>query len=161
MDTLTIVDTTDKANPTQVSRVGYPGVGYAHQGWLTEDSRYFLLDDEGDEGQHDHGTRTYIWDVSDLEQPVLSAVHQSANTAADHNQFVHRGYTFQANYRSGLRVLDISRVGRGLLTEVGFFDIVPADDEPRFSGAWSVYPFFESGNVIVSGIGEGHSNSYG
>ena len=37
---------TDKAKPKVISRATYPKVGYTHQGWLTEDHRYFYLDDE-------------------------------------------------------------------------------------------------------------------
>ena len=48
-DTLTIVDVTDKANPVQISGTGYAGSGYTHQGWLTPDHSYFVLDDELDE----------------------------------------------------------------------------------------------------------------
>ena len=46
------------------------GYGYTHQGWLTGDQRYFLVDDELDEINYHHNTRTYVWDVSDLEAPV-------------------------------------------------------------------------------------------
>ena len=48
-DTLTIVDVTNKAAPVMLSRTGYSGSRYTHQGWLTEDQAYFLLDDEEDE----------------------------------------------------------------------------------------------------------------
>ena len=48
-DTLTIVDATDKLEPVQLSRTGYGGSAYTHQGWLTEDQRFFLVNDEGDE----------------------------------------------------------------------------------------------------------------
>src|ERR671932_446874 len=48
-DTLTIVDVTDKGAPRQLSRTGYAGSGYTHQGWLTGDQTRFLLDDELDE----------------------------------------------------------------------------------------------------------------
>ena len=63
-DTLTIVDVQDKRRPAMLARAGYAGFGYTHQGWLTEDQRYFLLDDEFDELNDHHGTRTYIWDVA-------------------------------------------------------------------------------------------------
>lgn len=39
--------------------------------------------------------------------------------------------------------------------EVAFFDVYPPDDEAEFNGSWSNYPFFASGNVVVSGIEEG------
>ncbi|MGH7588950.1 MAG: choice-of-anchor B family protein, partial [Gemmatimonadota bacterium] len=70
---LSIADVTDKQNPVAVAVAEYPNVGYTHQAWLTEDHRYLLLDDEMDElhGLVDH-TRTLIWDVSDLDDPVLA-----------------------------------------------------------------------------------------
>ena len=37
-----------------------------HQGWLTEDQRHFLLNDELDEQQSGVPTSTYIFDVADL-----------------------------------------------------------------------------------------------
>ena len=44
-----IVDITDKANPVRISQLQYSNLSYTHQGWFTEDQRYFLLGDEGDE----------------------------------------------------------------------------------------------------------------
>ncbi|MDP8988437.1 MAG: choice-of-anchor B family protein, partial [Actinomycetota bacterium] len=70
-DTVTIVDVTDKSRPVQLSRTGYAGSAYTHQGWLTEDRRYFLLDDELDEQNFAHNTRTRVWDVSDLDKPIV------------------------------------------------------------------------------------------
>ena len=46
-------------------------------------------------------------------------------------------------------------IALGALREVGFFDIYPADDAPGFNGAWTSYPFFASGSVIVNGIEQG------
>lgn len=62
---------------------------------------------------------------------------------------------FQANYASGLRVLEIADgVGGGAvggsLTEVGYFDTSNAP-LTQMVGAWSVYPYFGNGKVIVSG----------
>lgn len=154
-DTLTIVDVTDKSMPVQVSRRGYSGSGYTHQGWLTEDHAYFLLDDEFDEVNHGHNTRTRIWDVSDLDDPVVLNTYTGPVPSRDHNLYTHDGYVWEANYTSGLRILSLEQVANGILTEVGFFDIHPMSNGTAFNGAWSVYPFFESGTVIVSGIGEG------
>lgn len=155
-DTLTIVDVTDKANPVQLGRETYPGASYTHQGWLTEDGRHFLVDDELDEvdGQVEK-TTTYIWDVEFLDAPRLVAAHPGESTSIDHNLYTKGDTVFQANYRSGLRVLDARRAGSGELRETGFFDIYPADDEPEFNGAWSNFPYYESGVVVVSGIEQG------
>jgi hypothetical protein len=62
---------------------------------------------------------------------------------------------YESNYRSGLRVLDASQIAQGALRELGFFDIFPADDNANFNGAWTSYPFFSSGAVIVNGIEQG------
>lgn len=154
-DTLTIVDVTDKHAQRQVARVGYGGSSYTHQGWLTDDQRFLLVNDEGDERAFRHPTRTWIWDVSNLDEPALVAHYDGPTTAIDHNLYVRGNLVYESNYRSGLRVLDAQAIADGQLTEVGFFDIYPADDSPAFNGAWTSYPFFTSGSVIVNGIEQG------
>ena len=41
------------------------------------------------------------------------------------------------------------------MSEVGYFDSYPQGDGSGFSGAWSVYPFHESKNIIISDIQNG------
>ncbi len=154
-DTLTIVDVSNKSNPIQLSRTSYSGVEYTHQGWLTDDQAYFLVDDELDERNHIHNTRTYVWDLADLDNPVNTGYFQASNSAIDHNQYIRGNYSYQANYRAGLRILDISDVANANLSEVAYFDVYPSSDSANFNGAWSNYPFFDSGLVIVSGIEQG------
>jgi choice-of-anchor B domain-containing protein len=154
-DTLTIVDVTDKLNPMQLSRTGYPQSGYTHQGWLTEDQRYFVHDDELDEIELGHTTRTYTWDVADLDDPVLTGHWDAAGSSIDHNQYIKGQYTYQANYRRGLRILKLVDPSTASFEEVAFFDTYPEADGNGFSGAWSTYPFFDSGVVLVSDINRG------
>ncbi|MCA9939342.1 MAG: choice-of-anchor B family protein, partial [Anaerolineales bacterium] len=154
-DTLTIVDVTNKAAPVQLSRNPYSGSRYTHQGWITDDHHYFLIDDELDEQTFGHNTRTRVFDISSLTAPTLVGYHDGVTPAIDHNMYVVGDYVFQANYRSGLRILDITDVGNANMTEEAFFDIYPSSDSPSFNGAWSVYPYFESGVVVVSGIEQG------
>jgi choice-of-anchor B domain-containing protein len=154
-DTLTVVDATDKLQQMQLSRTGYGGSAYTHQGWLTEDQRFFLVNDEGDEQAFRHRTRTWIWDVSDLDAPALLTFYDGPTSSIDHNLYVRGNLVYESNYRSGLRVLDAGAIAQGTLREVGFFDIYPADDNASFNGAWTSYPFFASGSVIVNGIEQG------
>jgi choice-of-anchor B domain-containing protein len=154
-DTLTIVDVTDKSAPRQISRTTYTGSAYTHQGWLTEDQALFLVDDELDEQKLKTNTRTHIFNVSDLDAPSITGVYEGTTPAIDHNLYILGRYAYQSNYRSGLRVLDISLASTANLQEVGYFDIYPADDQPAFNGTWSNYPFFKSGVVVVSGIEQG------
>jgi choice-of-anchor B domain-containing protein len=153
---LSIADVTDKQDPVAVAVAEYPNVGYTHQAWLTEDHRYLLLDDEMDElhGLVEH-TRTLIWDVSDLDDPVLAEEFLNPNSVSiDHNQYVVGDKVYQSNYVAGLRILDISDIENP--REVGFFDTVPyGSDGPRFDGSWSNYPFFESGVIVVTSGDEG------
>ena len=152
---LSIADVTDKAHPVAISRATYPNVGYAHQGWLTDDQRYAYENDELDEIQGlVDGTRTLIWDVSDLENPVLAGQYISKNKATDHNLWIIGNTMYQSNYVSGLRVLDIT--DRLHPKEIGYFDTHPVGpDEPGFEGTWGNYPFFKSGVVAVSSMTEG------
>ena len=157
-DTLTIVDVTNKADPVMLSRTGYSGSRYTHQGWLTEDQGYFLLGDELDEKNNPDvtNTRTYMWNVSDLDGPALIGSHDSTTTAIDHNQYVKGNYTYQSNYHAGLRILDITDIANGNLSEAAFFDFNPGSDPTNVDGGtWSNYPFFDSGIVIVSVIEQG------
>lgn len=154
-DTLTIVDVTDKAAPIMLARMAYSGVAYAHQGWLTDDHNHFLLNDENDERNFGHNTRTYIWDVTNLEMPFVSNTYLADSPAIDHNLYLHDNLVFAANYRSGLRVLAPTNGDITELRETAYFDIFPGDDSPNFNGAWSSYPFFESGSIIVSGREQG------
>lgn len=154
-DTLTIVNVTNKTTPVQLSRTTYSNSAYTHQGWLTENQVYFLMDDEQDETNFGHNTRTRIWNVSDLDAPVLMGYFDSPAAAIDHNLYVKGNYAYQANYRAGLRILNITNVASASLTQEAFFDIYPSSDSAAFNGAWSVYPYFASGTVIVSGIEQG------
>ncbi len=152
---LSIADVSDKSKPVALSRQAYPNVGYAHQGWLTPDQKYFYMDDELDELQGlVDGTRTLIWDVSKLDDPVLAGTYISKNKASDHNLYIVGNTVFQSNYVSGLRVLDIS--DRLNPKQIAFFDTVPVGpDAPGFGGSWSNFPFFKSGNVLMTSGEEG------
>ncbi|MGB5554316.1 MAG: choice-of-anchor B family protein [Flavobacteriaceae bacterium] len=154
-DQVVIVDVTDKQNPVQISSLGYGNRGYTHQGWFTEDQRYFILGDELDEANFGFNTRTLVFDFSDLDNPVLHTEYTGPNSAIDHNGYVKGNEFFLASYTAGMRVLDISGIGSKNLTEIGFFDTFPSSNTADFRGVWSVYPYFESGKIIVSDINSG------
>ncbi|MEL6615458.1 MAG: choice-of-anchor B family protein [Bacteroidota bacterium] len=150
-DVLTIFDVEDKRNVRIVSMAQYPGHAYSHQGWLTEDQRFFLLDDELDEMNGITSTqRTLVFDLADLDNPEFAYAWDSGLTVIDHNQYIHRGYSFQSNYRAGLRIIDVSRVASGDLEEVAYFDTYPQGENVAFGGQWSNYPYFSSGLVIAN-----------
>ncbi len=152
---LRIVDITDKETPTPIGGASHPGVAYIHQGWLTEDHRYYYLDDELDElvGSAPR-TRTYIYDVAELDDPILVGSVDGPTAATDHNLYVKGDRMYQANYQAGFRLFDISDPEAP--EEIGWFDTTPYEgDPPGFVGAWTAYPFFESGTVVVTSMYEG------
>ncbi|MDX1405441.1 MAG: choice-of-anchor B family protein [Woeseiaceae bacterium] len=147
---LGIVDVTVKSAPVTVFELDYPQAGFAHQGWLTEDHRFFLLGDEADETTFSVPTRTHVFDVTDLDAPLYVYAFDAATTSIDHNLYVFGNRVYQANYTSGVRILEFNNLANMDLMEVGFFDTFPASDATGFDGVWSVYPFFPSGNIIAS-----------
>lgn len=145
---LSIADVTDKENPIAISAASYPNVAYTHQGWLTEDHRYFFMNDEGDEPRGlVEGTRTLVWDVSDLDDPVLVTEYIASTPDTDHNLYIKDNLMYQSNYGAGLRILDITNPESP--TEIGFFEPGPG------SSSWSNYPYFKSGTLIVTSGNEG------
>ena len=149
-DTVTLVDVTDKASPVRIARIQHPNVGYVHQGWLTDNQRYFLLGDELDEIQFGNNTRTLIYDLADLDNPVFLDEYIAPTTSIDHNLYVLGNRAYLANYTSGLRVLSVEDIARGELREVAYFDTSAEKDGFTFEGAWSAYPYLPSGNILVS-----------
>lgn len=152
---LSIADVTDKANTVPISNAAYPNVGYSHQGWLTEDQRFFYMNDELDElrGMVE-ATRTLIWDVSDLGDPQLVGTFMGTSSSSDHNLYVVGNLMYQSNYQSGLRIIDIADPLAP--REVASFDTVPyGTNTPGFGGSWSNFPFFQSGVILVTSGNEG------
>ncbi len=155
-----ITDVTDPASPEELGVFEYPNFAYTHQGWLTGDQRYLFVNDELDE--RDSGgissTRTLIFDVQQLDDPVFAGAWHGPTTAIDHNLYIRGDKLYEANYTAGLRVMDISYDGElspDAIREVAYFDVVPQSNRPGFTGSWSSYPWFESGIIAVSSMRDG------
>ncbi len=154
-DRISIVDVTNKNNPMPISNGFYGSVDYTHQGWLTEDQRYFMIGDELDESNFGFNTRTIIFDLSDLDNPVVHFEYEADVAAIDHNGYVKGNEFYLSSYRAGLRVFDISDIENQNMVETKFFDTYPTSNSARFDGAWSVYPYFASGSIVISDIDRG------
>jgi len=152
---ISIADVTDKENPKAVATASYPDYGYVHQGWFTEDQRYFFQNDELDEvsGKVDK-TRTLIWDMKDLDDPQFVREFFIENPSIDHNLYIKDDIMYQSNYTSGLQVIDVSDPENPV--KIGSFDTQPfGEDEASFGGTWSNYPYFDSGIIIMNSSREG------
>ena len=155
-DVLTVFDVTDKAAVRIVSQGSYPTPGYTHQGWFAAGQRYFLINDELDER---NGTtpsqQTIVMDLLDLDSPEFAFKYTSGLPVIDHNLYVVGRYAFESNYEAGLRVLDLSGIAAGTITEAAFFDTYPQGQSVQFNGQWSNYPFLPSGLVLASDVRNG------
>ena len=101
--------------------------------------------------------RTFVWDVRDLDNPFVIGMFDSDAAAIDHNLFVKGNRLYQANYTSGVRVLELSDVANGNLSEVAHMDTEPRLPNNHmnmnvniFEGPWGVFPFFDSDTIIAS-----------
>jgi choice-of-anchor B domain-containing protein len=169
---LEVVDFTNHSAPTRLASAGYPNLGYMHQGSLTEDHRFFIVNDEFDEwalGSGPQNTRTHIWDMADLDTPSYLGYYEHPSIAIDHNLFIKGSLLFESNYTVGLRVFDISALWttdfgalplradgtknlQSALLEHAFFDTYNQDDlapEKSFNGQWGNYPFLPSGTILA------------
>ena len=156
INTVSVVDVTDKANPVSLDRLEYPTDGYSHQGWLTPDQQYFLHNDELDEVFHGLNTTTRIFDVRDLDDISVTAVTDNGATSIGHNLYTEGDRAYASNYTSGLRIFDTSQVADGELPEVGYFDLYPENDNASFEGGtWSNYPYYNQKVVAVSSMDRG------
>jgi choice-of-anchor B domain-containing protein len=150
-----ILDVTDKSDPKLLSFFTYEGAHYTHQGALTDDERFLLVDDELDEAELLQPMRTLVFDISDLDDPQPVGVHVHPLTSIDHNQHVVGNFVVQADYTAGVRVFALDAVADASLIPVGHFDVMPHTDAPVFEGTWNVFPYFASGTMVANSIFDG------
>ena len=147
-----IVDVADKTDCQTIASIANENWVYTHQGWLTEDQRFVLVNDEMDEGSGQaEFTRTWVLNVQDLDNPEVLGFYEGPLSVTDHNLYTHQGLAYQANYYAGIQVWDIINPEALEFEQVAFFDTNPFSNHTGTSGgAWNVYPYFESGNIAIS-----------
>jgi len=163
-DTITIIDMTNPSKAIEISRLGYSGSSYTHQGWITPNHEWLLMDDELDENDGTVPSQTtYVVDLRNgLKNPSLTPWNSGLATI-DHNLYIRGNFVYEANYKSGLRILTTINIDdtstQNKLKEVGFFKTYLGTMEVAFDGAWSSYPFFGTGTnpdfVVIQDINTG------
>ena len=151
---LGIADVTDKSNLKIISKYESSNFRYIHQGWISENHKYFYTNDELNEIRGvDAYQTTLVFDITDLDKPILANTFKSDLKTIDHNNYIIDTLLYQSNYSSGLRVLSIADPINP--KEIAYFDTYPAGDKFDYIGSWSNYPYFESKTIVVSSIEEG------
>jgi len=154
-----------------ISRIGYSQAAYAHQGWFTKDKKYFIFGDEEDEATTGVGnTKTIVLNVEDLDNPFIQFNYYGRTGAIDHNGYVKDKRFYMANYRAGMSIKRVHNIDNTIpasssifengsnqpdnMVEESYFDsyIEETPNNNIFNGTWNVYPFFESGNILMTNL---------
>jgi len=150
-DGFAIVDFSDPANPNTISTLtDYPARGYNHSGWLTDDARYYYMGDEN------HGYDIKAIEVANPCEPDVRTTFNAEvpnPNSIPHNQVVACDYLYVPYYYDGLMVYDISDPANP--EKVLYYDTSEEPNGTSYKGAWGVYPFLPSGNILVTDMQEG------
>jgi len=143
----TVVDVSDKANPVTLAVQNTPS-NFTHNCWISDDGNYLYTTDEV--------SSAFIasYDVSDLGNIVeLDRIRSNPGTGTiPHNAHFWNNYVITSYYRDGVTIHDVTDPSN--MIEVGSYDTSPQSGN-GFNGAWGVYPWLPSGNLIVSDIENG------
>ncbi len=150
-DGMAMVDFSDPTQPVTLGTLQtYPFAGYNHSGWPTSDLQYYYLGDET------WGYDLKVVDVSDPES--LTTVNTfnaeaESNFSIPHNQIVACNYLYSSYYYDGLQIYDISDPVNP--ERVLYYPTTSIPAHQSYEGAWGVYPFLPSGNILISDMQEG------
>ena len=150
---LKIIDVTDKSAPVTLSTLTYAQLGYTHSGWISSDGNFIFLHDELDEQNFGVNGTIRTINISSLTAPTVSNLYTASTAAIDHNGYTIGNKFYFSNYTRGIGVLDVSNPNAPV--ELSFFDTYPAGNTASFNGAWGIYPYLPSGNILISDIQRG------
>jgi len=131
------------------SLTSYPDAGYNHSGWLSDDGNTYAMQDEN------HGYDVKLLDVSNFNNISVTSTFNSGMNAQSmaHNGIIKGDLLYLAYYHDGIRVFDISDSSNP--TQVSNYDTYSPSSYNSYKGAWGVYPYLSSGNIIVSDMQSG------
>ena len=131
------------------SLTSYPDAGYNHSGWLSKDGKIYAMQDEN------HGYDVKIIDVSDYNNITVLSILNSGENALSmaHNGIIKGDFLYLAYYHDGVRVFDISDPLNPI--QVCNYDTYSPSSYNSYKGAWGIYPYLPSGNIIASDMQSG------
>ena len=120
-----------------------------HNTWLSMDGNYLFTTDEVNGGE------IGVYDIRDKRNPEKVEFFKSRLLGDEmpHNVLLKDSVAFISYYKDGVIVLDVSNPEN--VVEVDRFDTDRDGFGPGSSGAWGVYPFLNSGNILVSDMENG------
>ncbi|HEY3215980.1 MAG TPA: choice-of-anchor B family protein [Candidatus Eisenbacteria bacterium] len=142
---LRVLDISNPAAPAQIAAWHYPGA-FTHNSWPDASGDWLYVTDEI------NGQPLKIFDIHDLDAPVLFNGLTSNPAAVVHNAHVKGNELYLSNYTEGIRILDDTDPAHP--AEFAWADSWPGPSG-GFNGVWEVCPYFPSGTVIASDMTTG------
>ncbi len=148
-----VVDVTDRANPKFVTAITYPN-GASHNSGTTADGNYLITTDEAPDITVKVWDIRVLWDNDPNNNSNIELVAEIPVPAGSiaHNVHVRGDYAFIAHYTEGVKVFDVSDPRNP--AEVGYYDTF-RQPGAGFAGDWGVFPYFPSGNFVLSDMQTG------
>jgi len=148
-----IIDFSDPNNPIvrdYISPSSYAQSGYNHSGWVGSACEYYYMADEN------WGKGIKVVDIRTAGEAEVVTIFDAGSDSPysiPHNQIVACNYLYSSYYYDGLQVYDLSDPKAP--KRVAYFNTSTKNHRPNYEGAWGVYPFLPSGNILVSDMQEG------
>lgn len=151
-----IIDATNPAAPVIIASQVTPKQ-FTHNSWMSTNGKVMYTTDEVE------GSWVAAYDISDLQniKELDRYIHNNSGSIG-HNTYVLNSssitghatdFLWTSYYTDGITVVDAARPDN--LVEIGNFDSSPNFSGDGFHGAWGVYPYLPSGNVLISDIERG------
>src|SRR6188474_2232240 len=153
---LKIIDVTNKSAPVTLSTLTYSQLGYVHSGWISQEDingDYIFLHDELDEQNFGLNSTIRTINITNLTAPTVSNLYTGPTLAIDHNGYTIGNKFYFSNYTRGIGILDVTNPNAPV--QLSYFDTYPTTDSATFAGAWGVYPYLPSGNILIADIQRG------
>jgi choice-of-anchor B domain-containing protein len=153
---LEIIDATNPASPVIIASQVTPKQ-FTHNSWMSTNGKVMYTTDEVE------GSWVVAYDISDLQniKELDRYIHNNSGSIG-HNTYVlnnsaitghNTDFLWTSYYTDGITVVDAARPDN--LVEIGNFDSSPNFSGDGFHGAWGVYPYLPSGNILISDIERG------
>ncbi|GIV32152.1 MAG: hypothetical protein KatS3mg030_454 [Saprospiraceae bacterium] len=141
-----IINFTNKAAPVVLATQTTPNA-FTHNTWLNANGNYLFTTDEKSNGT------LAAYDIDDPTNIIFKdQIHCTPGSGSIvHNTHIKDHYAITSWYTDGVTIVDVSRPEN--LVQVGRYDTWPGSGS-GFKGAWGVYPYLPSGNLLVSNIDE-------
>jgi choice-of-anchor B domain-containing protein len=147
--TFNVIDFRNKFAPVVLATQKTP-TAFTHNVWLTPNRKTLLTTDET------ASSFLAAYDISDLSSiKLLDKVQNLSDGSIVHNTHIlpNGNYAVTSWYKDGINIVDITRPQN--LVVVGTYDTYTQGIGDGFSGAWGVYPFLPSGNLMVTNLDAG------